>query len=435
MKLFLEPRCLFDASVAATADHASENVAAKSVVPSDADTAAHDDGASTAPAVSADMVQPLIVPDAHEIMFVDTRVSGWEQLVANARADVQVVVLDLHRDAITQISEALTDRQGIEAIHILSHGAAGEIDAGSGIITSATLAANAETVAAWGDHLANGADILIWGCDVGAGETGQALLADLHTLTGADVAASTDATGAVSRGGDWVLENQTGTIDSALPITVAAADSYDDLLAPPSVSDTYTANQVREVTEDGTFTMGQLSVSGDGEITVVLTLTENGSGPVSGSFSLASTTGLTFTVGDGVNDSTMTFKGTASDINAALTGLTYRPTANFNGNSVFAFALSNTDGNASKNITVQVVQVNDAPVLTPPASVNAAGVASVNEDGTVVLTAANFGIDTNNLKAFDPDLDATLSTVKAQTTDQLTFEVTSIPTDGRLLKD
>ncbi|MGE4280111.1 MAG: cadherin-like domain-containing protein, partial [Magnetospirillum sp.] len=65
----------------------------------------------------------------------------------------------------------------------------------------------------------------------------------------------------------------------------------------------------------------------------------------------------------------------------------------------------------------------------------AAGDASVNADGTVVLTAANFGNDTNNHKAFAPDLDATLSTVKAQTTDQLTFEVTSIPTDGRLLKD
>ncbi|MBR9971090.1 DUF4347 domain-containing protein [Magnetospirillum sulfuroxidans] len=437
MKLFLEPRCLFDASVAATADHATDTASIHGAsTAADSDSSGHD--ASTepaAPAAVADASAGAAATDVHEILFVDTRVSGWEQLVAGARADVQVVVLDLHRDAITQISEALADRQGIETIHILSHGVAGEIDAGSGVITSATLAANANEVAAWADHLAAGADILIWGCDVGAGEAGQALLADLHNLTGADVAASTDATGAAAQGGDWVLENHTGSIESTQPIASAVTDSYDHLLAAPSVTDSYTANQVREVTEDGTFTMGQLSVSGDGEITVVLTVKENGLAPVAGTFSLAGTTGLTFTNGDGVNDATMTFKGSASDINAALAGLSYKPTANYNGNAVFDLSLTNADGSASKAVTVQVVQVNDAPVLTPPASLADANVATVNEDGTITLTPANFGIDASNLKAFDPDLDATLSTVKAQTTDQLTFEVTAIPADGRLMKD
>ena len=50
-----------------------------------------------------------------------------------------------------------------------------------------------------------------------------------------------------------------------------------------------------------------------------------------GSLTLAGTTGLSFTAGDGTADATMTFRGTAAAINTALNGLSYSPTANFNG--------------------------------------------------------------------------------------------------------
>ena len=42
-------------------------------------------------------------------------------------------------------------------------------------------------------------------------ELGQAFVADLAALTGADVAASSDATGDAALGGDWELEIGTGT--------------------------------------------------------------------------------------------------------------------------------------------------------------------------------------------------------------------------------
>ncbi len=44
-----------------------------------------------------------------------------------------------------------------------------------------------------------------------------------------------------------------------------------------------------------------------------------------GKLTLARTAGLTFQVGDGKNDATMTFRGTIAAINAALDGLTYMP--------------------------------------------------------------------------------------------------------------
>jgi len=50
-----------------------------------------------------------------------------------------------------------------------------------------------------------------------------------------------------------------------------------------------------------------------------------------GTLTLGSTAGLSFSVGTGTNNSTMTFTGTIAAINTALQGLTYRPTTNFFG--------------------------------------------------------------------------------------------------------
>ena len=51
-----------------------------------------------------------------------------------------------------------------------------------------------------------GGDILLYGCDVAANAHGQKLVEEIHELTGADVAASTDETGSAALGGNWVLE-------------------------------------------------------------------------------------------------------------------------------------------------------------------------------------------------------------------------------------
>ena len=50
-----------------------------------------------------------------------------------------------------------------------------------------------------------------------------------------------------------------------------------------------------------------------------------------GVLTLAGTTGLSFTTGDGTGDATMTFSGTAAAINTALDGLVYRGDLNYNG--------------------------------------------------------------------------------------------------------
>ena len=64
-----------------------------------------------------------------------------------------------------------------------------------------------------------------------------------------------------------------------------------------------------------------------------------------GVLTLAGTSGLTFTVGDGAADGMMTFTGTLASINTALDGLTFTPTADYNGAASIQ-VVSNDQGNS-----------------------------------------------------------------------------------------
>ena len=59
---------------------------------------------------------------------------------------------------------------------------------------------------------------------------------------------------------------------------------------------------------------------------------------------LSGVSGLTFSTGDGTGDATMTFTGTIANINAALNGLSFSPTANFNGAASLQI-ITNDQGN------------------------------------------------------------------------------------------
>ena len=58
------------------------------------------------------------------------------------------------------------------------------------------------------------ADLLLYGCNLAGNSEGEEFVAVLSTMTGADVAASTDLTGHETLGGDWDLEYQTGLIEA-----------------------------------------------------------------------------------------------------------------------------------------------------------------------------------------------------------------------------
>jgi len=78
--------------------------------------------------------------------------------------------------------------------------------------------------------------VLLYGCDVASSAAGKALVNQLATLTGADVAASINDTGSAAAGGDWNLEYSTGHIAASNFLTPAAALSYQDRLSSFNLS-------------------------------------------------------------------------------------------------------------------------------------------------------------------------------------------------------
>lgn len=199
----------------------------------------------------------------------------------------------------------------------------------------------------------------------------------------------------------------------------------------------------------------QISISdpdaGANPVQVTLTATN-------GTLTLSTTAGLTFTVGDGTADATMTFTGTITDINAALNGLTFTPTANYNGPATLTIT-TNDQGNTGDPgplsdtdvVAITVNPVNDAPVAVDdayataedqPLSIPAPGVLANDTDvelqpltaskvsdpanGTVTLNPngsftytpnANFvGVDTFTYRASDGTDQSNIATVSITVT-------------------
>ena len=195
----LESRVLLDAAAVETAIH---------VLSSDSTNVQSD---SQAP----DLLDALGsgAQKAHSVYFIDSRVEGYEKLLGQVPSGAQVFVLDQNHDGLEQINHFLSGLDyKVEAVSIVSHGADGVISIGDSYLDSANLSSYKAQLESLGSHLAEGGDLLLYGCDVAQGDVGQHFIHQLSDITGADVAASTDLTGLH---GDWDLEAQTGTIEAS----------------------------------------------------------------------------------------------------------------------------------------------------------------------------------------------------------------------------
>ena len=105
----------------------------------------------------------------------------------------------------------LADENNIDGIHVIGHGSIGQIAFGDAILNSDTLNEYKQTLKDIGASLSADGDILFYGCNIAADESGEILIKQIAEITEADVAASDDVTG---KGGDWDLEKHTGIIET-----------------------------------------------------------------------------------------------------------------------------------------------------------------------------------------------------------------------------
>ncbi|MEL7265348.1 MAG: DUF4347 domain-containing protein, partial [Planctomycetota bacterium] len=178
--------------------------------------------------------------NAREVLIIDQSVENYQQLMDDVllkRGNVDVLLLDADDpDGIGQLRRLLAPYQDLNALHIVSHGTEDGIMLGQTHLTVDSLSAHAGDIAAWGQSLATGGDIMIYGCDLAGSADGRELLQSLRTLTGADIAASDDDTGLAARGGDWDMEYILGQTETSIVFSDTVRENWDGLLAPgPSV--------------------------------------------------------------------------------------------------------------------------------------------------------------------------------------------------------
>ncbi|NQV35952.1 MAG: DUF4347 domain-containing protein, partial [Phycisphaeraceae bacterium] len=201
-----------------------------------------------------------------EIVFIDSSLNRDFELENAVQSGVVVSVFDADQDGIQHITGVLSSHTNLSAIHIISHGAPGQLFLGTTILDSNSIDQNTESLAIWGQALTAEGDMLLYGCSVGQGRLGSKFVQQLSTLTGADVAASDNPTGDVGLGGDWLLEKAFGVINSRS----YAIYSFDGLLDAGDLDASFGTDGIVTVDFNGASDRARdVAMQDDGKIVVV----------------------------------------------------------------------------------------------------------------------------------------------------------------------
>ncbi|MEL6230039.1 MAG: DUF4347 domain-containing protein [Cyanobacteria bacterium J06627_3] len=152
------------------------------------------------------------VPDAHI-------------LAEGVLSNTTVLRLTSDTDAIDQITNALQQHPQTTSLHIISHGAPGTLYLGETELSLTTLDSYGNQLQQW-SSLANLEQILLYGCQVALGDSGEEFVAKLHVLTNIPLAASHTLTGNITQGGNWQLEKRTNNFQPQVAIAPEILNTY-----------------------------------------------------------------------------------------------------------------------------------------------------------------------------------------------------------------
>ncbi|WP_170133428.1 DUF4347 domain-containing protein, partial [Undibacterium pigrum] len=235
------------------------------------------------------------MPVQKTIIFIDSRLPDVEQIVNAVKPGTRIVVLDKDSDGVQQIADVLKNCKDMDSISIVSHGDDGVMLLGNAVLHEGDLTVYQHQLQAIGASLKPDGDLLLYGCDVGAGTVGQSFINELAKISGADVAASTNGTGTASRGGDWVLEISTGSIATTanaldtekladwnhLAATLSASDLA-SLQAAMTTANSNGANDILTLTGDILFTASNntINIAADSGHSLTIIGSKNNAGGV-----------------------------------------------------------------------------------------------------------------------------------------------------------
>ncbi|WAL61399.1 DUF4347 domain-containing protein [Thermocoleostomius sinensis] len=169
-------------------------------------------------------------------MFIDSRIVHHEILARGVRPGTAVYTLSSEHDGVSTITQVLSRYGNLRALHLVSHGQAGQFQLGNQVISPDRFAHYQSHLVQWRSALSASADVLVYGCEVAVDH--EAWLHQLSQVIEADVAASTNLTGSAQLGGDWTLEATTGPIETPIAFSESARSAYEGVLKQITVTTT-----------------------------------------------------------------------------------------------------------------------------------------------------------------------------------------------------
>lgn len=169
------------------------------------------------------------------LVVIDGRLDDIDRLLVEIDEQLEQpfewLRLGPEEDGWQALNRELAKREGIRQLHLVTHAAAGELYLGATALDLVTPTGQ-NNLESWQQALSVDADILLYGCNLAEGAAGRSWVDQLARLTGADVAASQDATGN-GPAADWDLEYRVGTLESTLLFSQGDVDGWDGILASP----------------------------------------------------------------------------------------------------------------------------------------------------------------------------------------------------------
>ncbi|NET36426.1 MAG: DUF4347 domain-containing protein [Cyanothece sp. SIO1E1] len=170
---------------------------------------------------------------ASSLLFIDTSVEGYQSLLNGVKPNIEVFLLDAHQNGIEQITQVLRQHPEAQAIHIISHGSPGCLHLGGTQLNLDTFEHYAPQLQDWFmPKREEPCTLLLYGCNVAAGDAGAEFVEKLHRFTGAAIAASTTPIGHASLGGNWHLDTSIGAIEPSMAIRPETQADWQGLLGP-----------------------------------------------------------------------------------------------------------------------------------------------------------------------------------------------------------
>ncbi|MGB3309797.1 MAG: DUF4347 domain-containing protein [Nodosilinea sp.] len=177
------------------------------------------------------------------VVFIDANVSDVQHLLNGVLPGVAVKVLAPDVGGIAQITDYLRAYPA-DTVHIVSHGAPGVLFLGNTQLNLTNLETHAQALQSWFSPQISNPTLLLYGCNVAAGDAGEEFIAKLHHLTGAVIAASNTPIGSAALGGQWQLPIQVGFANSVLAFNTEAMETYSHVLELPAPRSAQVGNEV-----------------------------------------------------------------------------------------------------------------------------------------------------------------------------------------------